>query len=173
MKLQVGSSEARGIYKREEWINLDLQDVSDDGVNVIGTGLKLPFKANAFEEVHCIHVLEHLTRDKPPLMLREMHRVLQPGGNLYVEVPDFKETVENLSKAFNQNDVGAVHVWTTSLYGKSERFGMAHHWGFYEGLLRREFRHQGFTDVNRLVEKEDMISTHYKQEPILLVRGTK
>ncbi|MCW4026137.1 MAG: hypothetical protein NWE76_01470, partial [Candidatus Bathyarchaeota archaeon] len=30
MKLQVGSSEVKGIYKRAEWINLDLQNVSDD-----------------------------------------------------------------------------------------------------------------------------------------------
>jgi hypothetical protein len=59
------------------------------------------------------------------------------------------------------------------VYGKNEREGMAHHWGFYEGLLRREFRHQGFNDVERLVFPNEMISTHYKQEPVLLVRGTK
>ncbi len=173
MKLQVGSSEVRGIYKRAEWINLDLQDVSDDGVNVIGSGLDMPFKDNSFEEIHCIHVLEHLTRDKPPVMLAAMHRVLRPGGLLYVEVPDFQGTVANLTAAFESGNADAIHIWTTSLYGKSERYGMSHHWGFYEGLLRREFRYQGFTDVDRLVEKEDMISTHYNQEPILLVRGTK
>jgi predicted SAM-dependent methyltransferase len=173
MKLQVGSSEVRGIYKRAEWINVDLQDVSNDGVNVLGSGLALPFKTGSFDEVHCIHVLEHLTRDKYPLMLSEMHRVLEPGGILFVETPDFKGTVDNLLAAFIGNDVEAIHIWTTSVYGKSEREGMAHHWGFYEGSLRRDFRKQGFKEVTRLTKVDDMISTHYKHEPVLLIRGTK
>jgi ubiquinone/menaquinone biosynthesis C-methylase UbiE len=106
-------------------------------------------------------------------MLSEMYRVLKPGGFLYVEVPDFRGTIANLQHAFEQSDVDAIHVWTTSVYGKSEREGMSHYWGFYEGLLRREFRYHGFDEVVRLTEKDDMISAHYKQEPVLLVRGKK
>ncbi len=174
MKLQVGSSDHRrssARYKRADWINLDI--IQAPGVNVRGSGFCLPFKTGMFEEVHCVHVLEHLTRDKYPLMLREMHRVLEPGGVMHVEVPDLKGTLDRLQAAFANGDVGGIHVWTTALFGKSEREGMSHHWGFYEGLLRREIRNCRFKDVNRLTEKEDMISGHYKQGPILLIRGTK
>jgi predicted SAM-dependent methyltransferase len=134
---------------------------------------RIPLDTNSVDEIHCIHVLEHVTRNKYSPMLREMHRVLKPGGHLYVETPDFQRTIDKLLAAFISKDTDAIHIWTTSVYGKSERKGMSHHWGFYEGLLRREFRHQGFKDVDRLTEKEDMISGHYKQEPVLLVRGTK
>ena len=171
MKLQIGCSDVRGRYKAADWINLDI--IKFDGVNVIGSGLQLPFATGSIEKIHCVHVLEHVTRDKYKPMLREMYRILKPGGHLYVEVPDFQGTVRNLTIAFDAGDVDAIHIWTTSTYGKNERPGMAHYMGFYEGLLRREVRLQGFNDVIRLVEKEDMISTHYKQEPILLVRGTK
>lgn len=171
MKLQVGSSRARGKYRGREWINLDI--VKQEGVNVQGTGLALPFVSNTFDEIHCIHVLEHLTRDKPPIMLREMYRVLKPGGLLYVEVPDLQGTVLYLHDAFEKAYIDGIHIWTTSLYGKSEHEGMAHHWGFYEGSLRRELRLQGFKEVNRLIRKDEMISTHWRQEPILLVRGMK
>ena len=172
MKLQVGCSEVRGKYKQDEWVNLDIKD--HDGVAVIADASEcIPFEANTFDEIHCIHVLEHVTRDKYHSMLREMHRVLKPGGHLYVETPDFRGTIARLQDAFEQSDADAIHVWTTSVYGKNERPGMAHYMGFYEGLLRREFRHQGFDKVERLTETKDMISTHYKQEPVLLVRGTK
>lgn len=172
MKLQVGCSEVRGRYKQAEWVNLDIEP--HDGVDIIADAAdEIPLETNTIDEIHCVHVLEHVTRDKYQPMLAEMHRVLKPGGILYVEVPDFQGTVRNLTEAFESGDVEAIHIWTTSVYGKNERKGMAHHMGFYEGLLRREFRLEGFTDVERLVEKEDMISGHYKQEPILLVRGTK
>lgn len=175
MKLQVGSGEhnvAPAMYKRAEWINLDI--VAARGVNVQGTGCSLPFKDDSFEEVHCFHVLEHVTRDKYKPMLAEMHRVLRPGGRLYVETPDFRGTIELLQRAFDHTDVGAIHIWTTSVYGKNERRGMQHHWGFYEGLLCHEFRELGFKDVNRIVEKEKMlVASHWQSEPVLLVRGTK
>ncbi len=172
MKLQVGSSVPRGKYKQGDWFNIDIEP--HDGVDmVVDASEGIPIATDTFEEIHCIHVLEHVTRDKYRPMLREMRRVLKPGGHLYVEVPDFQGTVRNLTAAFEAGDTEAIHIWTTSTYGKSERKGMSHHWGFYEGLLHREFKHQGFKKVDRLVEKEDMISTHYKQEPILLIRGTK
>jgi predicted SAM-dependent methyltransferase len=172
MKLQVGSSEVVGRYKGADWTNLDIEP--HRGVDIVADASELiPLDTGSVDVIHCIHVLEHVTRDKYQPMLREMHRVLKPGGVLWVEVPDFKGTVDNLLAAFISNDVDAIHIWTTSVYGKNERAGMAHHWGFYEGLLRREFRYQGFKEVTRLTEKDDMISTHYKQEPVLLVRGVK
>ncbi len=171
MKLQIGCSEVRGRYKRAEWINLDI--LKFDGVNVLGSGLQLPFATGSIEEIHCVHVLEHVTRDKYKPMLREMHRVLKEGGSCYVETPDFRGTIANLQHALEQTDVEAIHIWTTSVYGKNEREGMAHYMGFYEALLRGEMGCQGFIATVRLTEKDEMISTHYKQEPVLLVKGTK
>ncbi len=173
MNLQIGCSEVKGIYKRAEWINLDLQDVSNDGVNVIGNGLELPFKDNSFDEVHCIHVLEHLTRDKPPVMMAEIYRVLAPGGRLYAEVPDFKQVVAKLTTAFMEDDNTNIHIWTTSIYGKNERFGMAHHCGFYGRTMVILFRNAEFQNVVRIQGDENMISNHWRAEPVLLMTGTK
>ncbi len=173
MKLNVGCSWPGGRYKLNEWINLDL--VGNERINVQGSAVALPFETGSFDEIHCLHVLEHLTRDKYATALREMHRVLKPGGFCYIEVPDFRKTVELLHASFNNQAVEAIHIWTTSIYGKNERAGMAHHWGFYEGLLRKEMRLQGFTDVVRLTVPEEMkvVPTRYKTEPVLLVRGSK
>jgi ubiquinone/menaquinone biosynthesis C-methylase UbiE len=171
MKLQVGSSDVTKKYETKEWINLDIN--LGNGVNVLGSGTHLPFADNSFDEVHCIHVLEHVTRDKYNVMLKEMYRVVKPGHDVYVETPDFEQTVENLCSAFRACDYNAVHIWTTSVYGKNERPGMAHFMGFHTELLKNAMFAQGFRVVRRLDQLAEMISTHYRQEPILLMRGTK
>jgi predicted SAM-dependent methyltransferase len=175
MNLVVGSGDHKrssSIYRRPNWINLDI--ITVPGINVKGDGCHLPFKDNSFEEIHCVHVLEHVTRDKYKPMLVEMHRVLRPGGNLYVETPDFRGTIALLHRAFEHTDTESIHIWTTSIYGKNEREGMAHHWGFYQALMFDEFRALGFKDIERITEKEKMLkASHWQSEPVLLVRGTK
>ena len=132
------------------------------------------FENNVFDEIHCVHALEHVTRDKHIPMLSEMYRVLKPGGKgAFIEVPDFIKIINNLSNAARINDVYKVHVWTTSVYGKNERPGMAHHWGFTHDLLLKKMRESGFNWNTILYNREDMISSHYKQEPVLLMKGTK
>ena len=175
MNLQVGSGDhkvAPAQYKRGNWVNVDIIKVP--GVNVMASGCQLPFKNDSFEEVHCFHVLEHVTRDKYKPMLSEMHRVLKPGGVLYVETPDFQGTVAKLTEAFAAGDVRAIHVWTTSVYGKNERKGMQHYWGYYEGLLVGEFNNLGFKGVERITKIEEMLpASHWRSEPVLLVKGIK
>jgi predicted SAM-dependent methyltransferase len=170
MKLNLGSRDTG--FAKKEWVNLDI--VRAKKVNVIGTGAALPFRDNSFEEIHCVHVLEHVRRHLHEPFLSEMHRTVRPGGLVYVEVPNFETIVtENLHKAFKAGDERAIHIWTTSIYGKNDIVGMEHHWGFYPGLLRKKFCAAGFTTVNQITEKEQMISTHYRQEPVLLMVGIK
>ncbi len=170
MKLNIGCGQPKGIYKKKEWINLDLNAKE---VEVRGNALELPFQTDSIDEIHCAHVLEHFTRDKYSLALREMWRVLKEGCCCYIETPDFRETIKLLHTSFCNQDILGIHNWTTSVYGKNERNGMAHYWGFYEGLLRREMRLNGFKTVERVTAKDEMITSHYTQEPILLVKGMK
>lgn len=46
---------------------------------------KLPFKNNFFDVVIATEIIEHLSR--PQLMLREIYRVLQPGGRAIISTP--------------------------------------------------------------------------------------
>ena len=171
MKLNIGAGWPGGRYRAKEWINLDL--VRNQRMTVQGDALFLPFKTDTLEEVHCCHMLEHLTREKYPKVLQEINRVLQPGKKAYIEVPDFHGTIEILHSVFNMGDPGLIHNWTTSLFGKSENPGMAHHWAFYDKLLIQAMEDAGFKEVYRSNKLEDMISTHYRHDIILLVIGTK
>lgn len=71
---------------RDSYVNLDVADLN--GVDVVHdlNVLPLPFNNDVFTEVLCMDVFEHV--EYIPL-LKECHRILQPGGSLIVEVPHF------------------------------------------------------------------------------------
>jgi SAM-dependent methyltransferase len=72
-----------------EWINVDFHST---GPGVMAHDLKgpLPFEDCEFDAVYHSHLLEHLPKPQAPLLLRECHRVLKPGGVLRVVVPDLE-----------------------------------------------------------------------------------
>lgn len=46
-----------------------------------------PFQDASVDEIHLYHVLEHL--ENPVKIMEEIHRILKPGGMLYMRVPHF------------------------------------------------------------------------------------
>lgn len=54
---------------------------------LLGEGLHLPFAAGAFSHAFCTETLEHVPDDHG--IVRELARVLRPGGMLVVSVPDY------------------------------------------------------------------------------------
>lgn len=53
-----------------------------------GSLLALPFPDAAFSHALCLDVLEHLSFEEQSRALAELHRVLAPGGELFVTVPN-------------------------------------------------------------------------------------
>lgn len=71
---------------RPGWVNLDVAPLP--GVDVVHDlkVLPLPFEDGRFDHVACLDVLEHL--DYVPV-LKEIHRILKPGGTVRIDVPHF------------------------------------------------------------------------------------
>jgi predicted SAM-dependent methyltransferase len=71
---------------RPGWVNLDSAKI--EGVDVVHDieRLPLPFKDGEFDEILCNDVLEHV--EYIPV-LRDLHRILKPGGKLTIRVPHF------------------------------------------------------------------------------------
>lgn len=181
-KLNVGS---RDVIKPadEGWLNIDIEPLAKPRENfMVADALHLPPDwTNAFQEIHAVHVLEHINRNYRADFVKEMFRITAIGGSCFIEVPNFKETVRLLHEAYVKEDLKMQHIWTTSIYGKQRSPGDQHCWGFTNTTLTELFHEAGFTITvwnagyeskwqNDLLKP---ISTHYKQEPILLVKGTK
>lgn len=62
-----------------------LDKVPDYNPDIVGDIHALPFADNSVEALLCIAVLEHV--EDPQLAMREMHRVLKPGGACFIYVP--------------------------------------------------------------------------------------
>ena len=80
-----------GVLVEEFAARLNIEGIdpnySSDRVRT-GSLTALPYDDNTFERAICLDVLEHLTYDEQPEALRELHRVLKPGGELLVSIPN-------------------------------------------------------------------------------------
>lgn len=82
-KLNLGCGED----KKEGYVNVDFSPIVKPDVAHNLNQFPYPFEPNSFELIEAFHVLEHL--DKPFDVMKELHRVLKPGGTLHVKVPHF------------------------------------------------------------------------------------
>lgn len=60
-------------------------DPAIDPTHLIAPAGPLPFEAETFDEVICFNTLEHIY--DPAAVVRDLYRVLKPGGRLHVIVP--------------------------------------------------------------------------------------
>jgi SAM-dependent methyltransferase len=70
--------------KSKEYISLDKYACHPD-IDYVADINKLPFEDNSFDVIFCSQVLEHVPR--PWISIKEISRVLKPGGNLILTVP--------------------------------------------------------------------------------------
>jgi SAM-dependent methyltransferase len=94
-----------------------------------GDAMALPFDDGEFDRVVAAEVLEHIPDDVDAI--RELVRVLRPGGTLAVSVPRWFPEVINwrLSDEYHEVEGGHVRIYTdTELIGKLRAAGLA-----YEG----------------------------------------
>lgn len=68
------------------WVNLDLKNIP--GVDIVHDiqNLPLPFEDNAFDEILCQDILEHV--EYMPV-LKDIYRITAPGGKVRIRVPHF------------------------------------------------------------------------------------
>ncbi len=75
-----------GTNIQKGWVNLDISSLP--GVDVVHDveKLPLPFSENEFSEILCQDILEHV--EYIPI-LKELHRITAPGGEVSIRVPHF------------------------------------------------------------------------------------
>ena len=85
MKLDLGC----GQHKREGFIGVD--SFAFEGVDTVCNLGKAqwPFEDSSVEEVHCSHMLEHLTASERVHFINELYRVLKPAARATIITPHF------------------------------------------------------------------------------------
>ncbi len=107
-----------GRRRHPDWINADLVPDGDDVV-AVDVRRPLPFAAGVFQAVYASHVLEHLTPGEASALVREVRRVLAPGGVVRIVVPDLEGIARAYVASLEAVDAGGGpearwrHQWMT------------------------------------------------------------
>lgn len=72
---------------KEGFVNADFHSHLKTDVELDLNTVPYPFADGEFDYVFASHVLEHL--DKPFVIMKELYRILKPGGVLHIKVPHF------------------------------------------------------------------------------------
>lgn len=108
----------------------------------------IPEPDDTFDIVSTRHVLEHFMWEEAPALITEWSRILKPGGELRVNVPNLAYAAREIVRADDDADYspGLYPLW--QVYGKQVgNFGEVHRNGFTRHALRRLLEHCGLTDV--------------------------
>jgi predicted SAM-dependent methyltransferase len=156
------------------WVNFDCDP--HPGVDVVGDIRNLSMYADgSVSEIYASHVAEHVPHPETLAMLKEWARVLEPGGKLYVAVPDFARCVE-LYMQLGLND------WINRFLCGDQEYRTAYHYSLFdEGKLSKLLAEAGFADsfrVEQFPDSEDaecsnLVSTHDGERVSLNMIGVR
>lgn len=137
MRLHLGSGD-------RIWPKFTNVDKFNTHADIISDVTKLDVPDASAEEIHAIHLLEHLHRMSVEKTLMDWFRVLKPGGKLVMEMPCLDKIVDMLIKKEKN-----IRLTLLGLYGdpRDERPGMEHKWGWSYEELEFQLKQVGFTDV--------------------------
>lgn len=112
----------------------------------------LPLPAESVTAIYCSHALEHVGWSQVAPTLAEWRRVLRPGGELVLRVPDLAWCV--LHWLQDPHDVWRM----AKIFGSQEHEGNVHRCGFEAEGWRRQLGEAGFSVV-----REAVLWTHEQQ----------
>lgn len=147
LRLNVGC----GGRRVRDYIGIDI--VQTPATDLVGPIDSLPYDDNTVTEILAIHVLEHIHIQEVPKVLFEWYRVLIPGGQLSIEVPDLQEAARNiLEDPFTPclpGKPGGDAV--RQIYGERLHPNpyMAHQWGYTPQTLSHILRKNGYCSIEQ------------------------
>lgn len=115
------------------WINIDVNPKWNP--DIVASGESLPmFEDNSAEVIVLHHCLEHFGCGQAEPMIKECHRILEPGGSLIITIPDLRE----LALGWLNGKI-SDWIYIINLYGAyMDSEADIHKWG-YSAISLQEF----------------------------------
>lgn len=151
-----------------EFLNMDID--AHDGVDLVGDVSDLSrFENGSVGAIYASHILEHFEYHRTLAVLKEWARVIEPGGMLYVAVPDFARCVELYGQI-------GLSDWIVRFLCGDQEYKTAYHYALFdEERLAMLLKEAGFKESFRVEQFpigdegdcSTMVSTH-DDEPVSL-----
>ena len=135
MKLIIGAEHRQ----KEGWTHHDVQDLP--GIDVVCDFWDLPEKveAGSCSHIEMTHVLEHFPMNETAAVIHVLHTLLQPGGELYIEVPNFYWHAQQIMQ-----DPSDRQIVEYAFGGQRNKWDF-HFNGFTPHTLKEDLEEGGFT----------------------------
>ena len=161
-----GSGFTLAHYAKRDSCDIYGMDISDDALEWVrkrgfwkvaqGSVTDIPYRSETFDIVFSLDVLQQLRPDTSADALREMHRVLKPGGLLFIRVAAFEWL-----RSSHDDDIRSMHRFSRDELArklrdagyKVERISYANSFLFPVVVIRRLLKRAGIgggTDVKPL-----------------------
>ena len=106
------------------------------------------FADASFVELYCSHVLEHVSQNEILGTLKQLYRILAPGGRLSISVPDLDVLCEHFLDP-SLSETQRFHVMRMIFGGQIDRFDF-HYIGLNREFLTSYLNQAGFTSIDQL-----------------------
>jgi ubiquinone/menaquinone biosynthesis C-methylase UbiE len=129
-----------------------------------------PYESNSADKIYLGDVIEHLNKFDAPKVLKEIHRILKPGGVFEISCPDVlwimtrivnndwfeKANVDWLCQNTDSWDNAMDYLFGGWRHPEEYKIpGMGHINGFCEQSLERELFNAGFKDIRRIPDERN------------------
>jgi predicted SAM-dependent methyltransferase len=105
------------------------------------------FPADYAESIYACHVLEHFSHAEAVAVLRRWYRVLKPGGEIRISVPDIDRIVQIYVRNWDHFQTDGNAPWTGLIYGGQTDVYDFHKTGFNFCWLRHLMTEIGYEGV--------------------------
>lgn len=120
----------------------NIDAIERPGVDIVRDLRKgIPLHDNHADRIKGIHFIQHMGLFGTPRILEECHRVLKPGGSLYLLVGDMRWVFERILEE-------GFHVsFSECIWGEQTDDFQYHTWGFDFDSLSAMMKEAGFTNI--------------------------
>ncbi len=106
--------------------------------------MELEIESGTVDEIHAIHLFEHIPRTKILAALKEWKRVLKKGGKLILEMPSMDKIAQHIVNGANNPRLTLLGIFGDP---REENPYMAHKWCYTNEELKAVLEKSGFSVV--------------------------
>lgn len=135
---------------REHMVNVDVVAMADrKAPDYLADVRQIPLPDACADELMAIHNLEHLHRWEADDAIIEWRRLLKPGGQLTLELPDLIKCCQNLLSGYTHSGKDPVQFSMWGIFGDDRPRDpfMCHKYGWTPKTLRALLQQYGFVDI--------------------------
>jgi predicted SAM-dependent methyltransferase len=173
-----------GTDYKDGWINID--NNSDNNIEKLDLNWDLrnplPYKRNSVDFIFNEHFVEHLTVEEAQVIIKDLMRVLKPGGVLRIAMPNLEEAVDNYINLPINKDPTIARFKLTYIKTRAERINIAfrewgHKWLYDAEELRRRLKEAGCKNIKQCKHSKstypELRNLEIRDESTLVMEVTK